>query len=92
MPSFVFSPLIKNRSRVSTDYFSITDWFPTLYKLAGGNLSAIQDLDGVDQWPAISDAEKSERDSIFLNIDEVLRPEAAIIGRYKLIRGKEIAC
>ncbi|XP_008216017.2 arylsulfatase B [Nasonia vitripennis] len=87
VPACVFSPRLKDRFRVSDELFHITDWFPTLYKLAGGDLSKIQDLDGVDQWSSISGSQKSNRESLLVNIDEVSNPEAAISGYYKLIRG-----
>lgn len=92
VPAIVFSPLLQNRSRVSEKYIHITDWFPTLYKLAGGELKDIQNLklDGFDQWSTISNDSKSKRNSMFLNIDEVFKWEGAIMGKYKLIKGEEI--
>ena len=30
-----------------------TDWLPTLYKLAGGDLDQLGDIDGIDQLPVI---------------------------------------
>lgn len=91
MPAFVYSPLINAKSRVTEDYIHVTDWFPTLYKLAGGDLNKINNLDGMDQWSTISDAAKTKRDSIFLNIDEVFRRDSAIVGKYKLIRGSNVS-
>ncbi len=32
----------------------MTDWLPTLYSAAGGNSTDLGELDGVDQWEAIS--------------------------------------
>lgn len=87
VPAFIFSPLIKNKSRASDDYVHVTDWLPTIYKLAGGNISEIADIDGIDQWSTISKAEKTKRESLLINIDEVLGPQAAIIENYKLVRG-----
>lgn len=88
MPTFVFCPLIKDRARVSDEFMHITDWFPTLLKLAGGDPSTINDLDGIDQWTTITGEQKSQRNSMLINIDEVFGPESAIIGRHKLVRGK----
>ena len=31
----------------------VTDWLPTLYSAAGGNVKDLGHLDGVDQWRAI---------------------------------------
>lgn len=39
--AFVHSPLLKRRRRVSTALLHITDWFPTLVGLAGGNSSQV---------------------------------------------------
>ena len=30
-----------------------TDWLPTLFKLAGGDLAQLGDIDGIDQLPVI---------------------------------------
>jgi arylsulfatase B len=35
---FIWSPLIKSRERVSEQMMHITDWLPTLYEAAGGNI------------------------------------------------------
>ncbi|CAF97755.1 unnamed protein product, partial [Tetraodon nigroviridis] len=40
--AFVHSPLLRRRRRVSKALLHITDWFPTLVGLAGGNVSQIQ--------------------------------------------------
>ncbi|KAJ8688034.1 hypothetical protein QAD02_023829 [Eretmocerus hayati] len=86
VPTVIFSPLIERSSRISNDLFHVTDWFPTLYKLAGGDLDNIKDIDGIDQWPTISQGRKSDRNSVFLNIDEVLRNEGAIKGEFKYMK------
>jgi len=84
----IYSPLIRDSSRVSTQLFHITDWLPTLYSAAGGNTSDLKQLDGTDQWPALIKRVKTgKRKSILVNIEENENSEAALIGRYKLIRG-----
>ena len=49
---FVNSPLIKKPGTINTGLMHVTDWFPTLLKLAGGSTSGL-DLDGFDVWKTI---------------------------------------
>lgn len=84
----VYSPLINQPSRVSTQLFHITDWLPTLYSAAGGNPSDLKQLDGIDQWSAIKRVKiRKRRKSVLVNIQDEENSEAALIGNYKLVRG-----
>lgn len=59
---FVHSKLIKKKGRVSYDLIDVTDWLPTFYHLAGGDVTAIQDkIDGMNQWDTIAHGKKSPR-------------------------------
>lgn len=82
----IYSPLIENSSRVSTQFFHITDWLPTLYSAAGGNSNDLNQLDGIDQWSTIKTQETSKRKSVVINIEDV-DYSAALMGRYKLVQG-----
>uniref|UniRef100_UPI0037E8D631 arylsulfatase I-like n=1 Tax=Semicossyphus pulcher TaxID=241346 RepID=UPI0037E8D631 len=72
--AFVHSPLLRRRRRVSKALLHITDWFPTLVGLAGGNISQSQGLDGFDVWPTISEGKESPRQEILHNIDPLHKP------------------
>ena len=49
---FVHSPLIEHQGSINTGLIHVTDWFPTLVSLAGGNTTGLQ-LDGFNVWPTI---------------------------------------
>lgn len=84
----VYSPAIKNPSRISNQLIHVTDWLPTFYSAAGGNLEDLEEnLDGVDQWATIVSEENTKRKNILLNIDEKEDLSGALMGRYKLING-----
>ncbi|XP_077412143.1 arylsulfatase I-like [Vanacampus margaritifer] len=74
--AFVHSPLLRRRRRVSNALVHITDWFPTLLTLAGGNVSQSQGLDGFDVWAAISEDKASPRQEILHNIDPLHKAPA----------------
>ena len=88
--AILWSPRLQKMAVVSEQLIHITDWLPTLYSAAGGNLRDLGDIDGVDQWPVLSEGRGYARESIVLNIDEVTRTEGAIYNRYKLVRGNDL--
>ncbi|CAL8369464.1 unnamed protein product [Boreogadus saida] len=74
--AFVHSPLLKRRRRVSKALLHITDWYPTLLGLAGGNVSQSEVLDGFDVWPTLSEGKPSPRHEILHNIDPLHTPHS----------------
>ena len=47
----------------------VVDYYPTLAKLAGANLSKSKPLDGLDMWPTISDGKPSPRKELVYNVE-----------------------
>lgn len=90
MPALVWSPIIQNTSRIHKHYFHVTDWLPTLYKLAGGNIDDLGPIDGIDQSDSIINNSPSARDTILLNIDELKNTSGAMKGPFKYLAGKSL--
>ncbi|XP_011304476.1 arylsulfatase B-like [Fopius arisanus] len=82
----VYSPLIKNPGRIVNDLVHVTDWLPTLYNAAGGDVNDLGVIDGINQWPTIKLGQFGNRQSLLVNIDETIDREAAIIGDFKLLK------
>ncbi|XP_047354134.1 arylsulfatase B-like [Vespa velutina] len=90
VPACIYSPLIRRPSRIYNHLIHITDWLPTLYSAARGNVHYMKDFDGIDQWNTIRKDKRSKRNSLLVNIDDKIGEESAIIGKYKLIKRKTI--
>ena len=45
----------------------VTDWFPTLYSAAGGNVKDLGHLDGIDQWDTLKVQGPSRRTEMLYN-------------------------
>ncbi|KAF0296121.1 Arylsulfatase I [Amphibalanus amphitrite] len=85
-PAFVHSPLLERAGYVSHELIHITDWMPTLLRLAGASADG-DPLDGFDQWPMLSAGQPSARTEMVYNIDEKLPNAALRIGDMKLLWG-----
>ena len=89
------SPLLPKAVRGTTNdnLFHVTDWWPTLTKLAGVSSPPPQaPLDGYDAWPAITTGGATPRTEMLYNINPLCHsgqagvPKAGIrIGDYKLL-------
>ncbi|XP_017769891.1 PREDICTED: arylsulfatase B-like [Nicrophorus vespilloides] len=86
--AFAWSPLFVQSGRVSADLIHISDWLPTLFTAAGGDIGLLDpDLDGVDQWSSLQYDLPSPRNDILINIDEITRNAALRFYNWKLIVG-----
>ncbi|XP_070567117.1 arylsulfatase I-like isoform X2 [Ptychodera flava] len=85
---FINSPLLEKPQRISSNMIHVTDWLPTLYHLAGGNMSDLPtNLYGVNVWNTLSRGDPSPRTEILHNIDSLQHTAALRVGDYKLIIG-----
>ena len=93
----LYSHLIQNPDRESNELIHITDWFPTLLRLAGMNSSTITNIDGFDQWDTLQNGRTSERNEVLLNIRHFHEHEsntnhvdnaALKMGDWKIIQGQ----
>ncbi|KAK3726387.1 hypothetical protein QZH41_016252, partial [Actinostola sp. cb2023] len=83
--AFMHSPLIKKPGRVSTKLLHVSDWLPTLYVRAGGDIHDLQSADGYDMWDTITTDEMSPRIEILHNIDPMTGSAAYRFRNWKLI-------
>ncbi|KAM7289691.1 arylsulfatase B-like [Ixodes scapularis] len=83
--AFIWSPLLNNSRRVSSQLMHITDWLPTLYSAAGGNVEDLGSIDGVDMWEALRTGTESKREAVVHNINGRFNYSAIRDGDYKLI-------
>lgn len=83
----LWSPRLRKAARVCNYLVHMTDWLPTLYSAAGGDLMDLGSIDGVDQWRMLSENYPEPREKLLLNIDEVSKTEGAIYKQFKLLRG-----
>ncbi|CAH1403406.1 unnamed protein product [Nezara viridula] len=85
----IWSPLIEKKSRVSNQYFHVTDWLPTLYAAAGGQPEDLGSQDGINQWASLLSSSPGTRDMILLNINDADQTEAVIKNKWKLIKNHD---
>ncbi|XP_046674315.1 arylsulfatase B-like isoform X2 [Homalodisca vitripennis] len=82
----IWSPILPN-GWVSTDLMHISDWLPTLISAAGGNTSELMNIDGVDQWPSMSQGVATTRTEVLHNIDDIYGSSALTVGDWKIVKG-----
>ncbi|XP_047036030.1 arylsulfatase I-like [Helicoverpa zea] len=83
----LWSPLLKQPSRVANQTFHLVDWMPTLIRAAGGDVSVLKNVDGIDLWEALSKDLPSHRNIIVHNIDDIYGSAAITVNNWKLHKG-----
>ncbi|XP_077994837.1 arylsulfatase J-like [Glandiceps talaboti] len=86
---FVHSELLEKPSRIFNGMMHMVDWLPTIYHLAGGNVTDLKHLDGLNIWDSISSDIPSPRTEILHNIDPLYKNAALRVGDYKIIIGEK---
>ena len=66
------------------DLMHLSDWLPTLYGRAGGDVSSLA-IDGYDMWPTLSEGQASPRQELVHNIDPVTWTAALRYQQWKLL-------
>ncbi|KAF4519333.1 hypothetical protein B566_EDAN008255 [Ephemera danica] len=84
--ALIWSPLLRNTPRVSSQLSHVQDWLPTLMAAISANVTLL-DLDGVDLWPALNDPEVSTYDNLLINIDDITQQYALRMGDWKIVKG-----
>lgn len=94
--SYIWSKLLPFTGRITSQLFHVTDWLPTLYEAAGGDVSNLVDIDGVSQWESlVSGNSTGPRTEALINIlTTAVGPSFAILysdpassALYKLLSG-----
>ncbi|CAO1393268.1 unnamed protein product [Diamesa hyperborea] len=82
----VYSPLIKEPQRVSNEFIHLTDMLLSLTSAAGIQINSTG-LDGINQWPTISERKTSQRDEFVYNIDSIFQFGAVMFNGFKIVNG-----
>ena len=70
-PTVIWSPLIKDKGRVSNQWIHVSDWLHTFSDVAGFKVPEGLEIDGTSQWEALSNKDHFPRKAILNNIDDI---------------------
>ncbi|CAL1279748.1 unnamed protein product [Larinioides sclopetarius] len=88
VPGFIWSPLLQlQEPRVSMQLMHVSDWLPTLYSAAGGNIEKLGNIDGHSMWEAFISNTPSPRQELLHNIDPIDKESVLRMGDFKLVTG-----
>ena len=83
---FIWSSKLANKY-ISNHLLHIQDLMPTIYSAAGGNVSKLGSIDGIDHWDVLNHNKNPLRNQLLHNIDDRWNVWAVRKGDFKLISG-----
>ncbi|XP_055627337.1 arylsulfatase B-like isoform X2 [Toxorhynchites rutilus septentrionalis] len=84
----IWSPLLRERQRVSNQFIHISDWLPTLASAANVPYPLYDlGIDGIDQWEALSYDTGSPRKVVLNMIDEIFGYSSYMQDGFKYVNG-----
>lgn len=83
----IWSPLLKQKNYVSNQVSHAIDWLPTLASAAGIQLPSGINIDGVNLWTALSEAEDPQPRRLIHVLDNVFGYSAYTRGNLKYVNG-----
>ncbi|XP_037511716.1 arylsulfatase B isoform X2 [Rhipicephalus sanguineus] len=87
-PGFLWTPRLATRAKATRQLFHITDWLPTFYAAAGGNMKNVPQIDGVNQWQSLTLGAPWPRKEVLYNIDPVWGQSAIRGERFKIMEDR----
>ncbi|KAH3868736.1 arylsulfatase B-like isoform X2 [Dreissena polymorpha] len=84
---FVHSRLLNVNHTQTHNLVHVSDWLPTLYGAAGGDVADLGNIDGVNLWDMLKNSGPNVRSEVLHNIDPRSNFSAISVDDYKLIQG-----
>lgn len=81
----IWSPLLRERQRVSDQLIHVSDWLPTFAKIAGVALDG--KVDGKNVWTALSRGLPSPRKDVLCHYDQAVPYKSYVSGNFKYVSG-----
>ena len=79
--------LLEKHRYMSNNLIHVSDWLPTLYSAAGGNIADLGNIDCIDMWNMLKTNGTQVRNELLDNIDPRSHFSAIRVGDYKLVQG-----
>ncbi|XP_037824273.1 arylsulfatase B-like, partial [Lucilia sericata] len=85
--ALIWSPLLKQKNYVSNQVSHAIDWLPTLAAAANISLPEDLNLDGINLWPALSEAQESQPRRLLHVYDDIFGYSSYMKGNLKYVNG-----